>query len=262
MENKDTEQIEVLANKIMKEEYELIGLQEVNQRINSSPIVADQYFQATYNQQAIHEDNFLYRLIQRLNKSGCYYYWSWSFNHIGYGKFQEGVGLLAKIPFDKVEGLLISKASDPADYHTRKVLLGELTIEGHNVIVVSGHFSWWEDQAFHFEWKRLEQHLMGEAKDFILLGDFNNDASMNEEGYELIQNSPLQLQDSFKCAEKVSGEYTVEKAIDGWTDNLSKLRIDYIFASRSFLVKNYKSVFDDDNGVKISDHYGIEVEMD
>ncbi|MFC4772298.1 endonuclease/exonuclease/phosphatase family protein [Enterococcus hermanniensis] len=261
MENKDEEQIEVLVGKIIKEEYEVVGLQEINQLINSSSIITDKYFQATNNQQTVHEDNFLYRLIQRLNELGHYYYWSWTFNHIGYEKYQEGVGLLSKVPFDKVESLLISKTSNPTDYHTRKVMIGELTIANRTVIVVSGHFSWWKDQAFYFEWKKLEQRLIIETKDLIVLGDFNNDAKIKEEGYDLIKNSPLQLQDAFKEAKKITGEYTVEKSIDGWVGNLSKLRIDYIFTSKSFLVRNYKIVFNDKNETKISDHYGVEVEV-
>ncbi|MGX7205825.1 endonuclease/exonuclease/phosphatase family protein [Enterococcus pingfangensis] len=263
MEEKDQQQIEVLANKIAKEEFDLIGLQEVNQLLASPLAKTDQYFQPTTDQQPIHQDNFLFCLIEQLKKLGCYYYWSWTYNHIGYDIYHEGIGLLSKTPIE-ADSQVVSESSDPADYHTRKAMIGETTIAGEKVIAVSGHFSWWQtaDKTFAYEWHKLEKILAEQQAALVVMGDFNNDAKKIGEGYDLIQESPLALQDTFAVAKIKSGEHTVEKQIDGWDTNAEKLRIDYIFTSKNFKIESYQVVFDDKNAPVISDHYGVAVTMD
>lgn len=263
MESDNQQQIEVLAKRIAKEEYDVIGLQEVNQLIASPLAEVDKYFQPTKNQQAIRQDNFLFCLTKRLRELGCYYYWSWTFNHIGYDIYHEGIGLLAKVPI-KAKSQLISKSSDPTDYHTRRILIGELVINDQNLIVVSSHFSWWKtvEEAFAYEWHALEKAVVEKQGPLIILGDFNNDAKKSSEGYDLVIRSPLELQDAFAYAKTKIGEFTVEKPIDGWAGNAEKLRIDYVFATKNFKIKRYRVVFDGKNEYTISDHYGVEAVMD
>lgn len=263
MESNDQQQIEMLANRIAKEEYDLIGLQEVNQPIANPAVEPDNYFQPVREQKEIHQKNFLLCLTERLKELGCYYYWSWAYSHIGYDIYHEGIGLLSKTPI-KAESHLISESTDPADYHTRNVIIGETIVADQNVIVVSSHFSWWEtaETAFAREWSVLEDVLYKKKSPLIILGDFNNDPQKVGEGYELVAKSLLGLQDAFVAAEMKIGENTVEKAIDGWTGNAEKLRIDYVFASKNFKIKSYQTVFDGKNEYTISDHYGIEVAMD
>ena len=76
MEDNDRQQIEVLARRIAKEDYDLIGLQEVNQLLASPLAKVDKYFQPTEDQQTIHQDNFLFCLTERLKELGCCYYWN------------------------------------------------------------------------------------------------------------------------------------------------------------------------------------------
>ncbi|MDU6523225.1 MAG: hydrolase, partial [Enterococcus sp.] len=127
MEADDQRQIRVLAQRIAQEKYDLVGLQEVNQGIASPLVEVDGYFKPTEEQQAIRQDNFLFCLTEYLKELGCYYYWNWSYNHIGYDRFHEGIGLLSKTPLI-VESHFVSKSSNPADYHTRKVVIGETTV--------------------------------------------------------------------------------------------------------------------------------------
>jgi len=263
MEEDDQQQIEVLALRIAKEEYDLIGLQEVNQLVASPLAHVDSYFQPTTKQQAIHKDNFLFCLTERLKELGCYYYWSWTYNHIGYDIYHEGVGLLSKTPIEPTS-LLISATSDPIDYHTRRALIGETVINNQRLIVVSGHFSWWQTngKSFAYEWGTLEKALLERDDALIIMGDFNNDARKKSEGYDLVLESSLGLQDAFTLAENKHGENTVEESIDGWDKNTAKLRIDYVFTSKKFGIKKYCIVFNGENEHTISDHYGIEVAMD
>ncbi|MDT2662901.1 endonuclease/exonuclease/phosphatase family protein [Enterococcus hulanensis] len=263
MEADDQKQLETLANQIAKEEYDFIGLQEVNQLMTSPLAKLDKYFQPTSKQQTVHQDNFLFCLVEKLKSLGCYYYWSWSYNHVGYDIYHEGTGLLSRTPM-KAENYLISERSDPTDYHTRRAVIGETIIDGQKIIVANGHFSWWQNDktAFAFEWGALEKVLSEKQGSLIIMGDFNNDAKINGEGYDMVKGSSLKLQDAFVAAKSKFDEYTVEEAIDGWSENAEKLRIDYIFTSQDFNVVSYRIVFNDKNESIISDHYGVEVMMD
>ncbi|HCM86926.1 MULTISPECIES: endonuclease/exonuclease/phosphatase family protein [Enterococcus] len=263
MEANDQQQIEILAKRIVKEEYDLISLQEVNQLLASPLAKTDKYFQPTVEQQGIHQDNFLFCLTERLKELGCYYYWGWGYSHIGYDIYHEGIGLMSKVPI-KVESRLISESSDPNDYHTRMIMIGESMEGDQKLIVVSGHFSWWRtsENAFAYEWRALENILLEKQGAMIIMGDFNNDAKRIDEGYDLVKESPLEIQDAFIQAKNKSGENTVEKSIDGWDQNAEELRIDYVFTSLDFEIESYRIVFDGKNEYTISDHYGIEVTMD
>lgn len=263
MEADDQRQIHVLAQRIAKEKYDLVGLQEVNQGIASPLVTVDSYFQPTEKQQAIRQNNFLFCLTEHLKELGCYYYWNWSYNHIGYDRFHEGIGLLSKTPLI-VESHFVSKSSNPADYHTRKVVIGETTVNQEQIVITNVHLSWWRgfNDSFAPEWQTLEEKLKAKSGSLLVVGDFNNDAKKSNEGYDLVTKSSLDLQDAFVAAKKRTGECTVEEAIDGWARNRSGLRIDYVFASKKFEIASYKVVFDDVNDIKISDHFGIEVTMD
>lgn len=263
MEKDDRQQIEELAKKIAKEKYDLIGLQEVNQLRTSSPAKLDHYFQPTVDQKTVHEDNFLYCLTERLKELDCRYYWSWTYNHIGYDVYHEGIGLLSKNPIE-AKSLLLSESADLSDYHTRRAIIGETRFGSQKITAVSGHFSWWQnlEQSFAYEWRTLEKALMEKQDKLIIMGDFNNDEKKSNEGYDLVRKSVLNIHDAFNTAEERTGEHTVETAIDGWGQNTNSLRIDYIFASGEFKIESYNIAFNGKNGRIISDHYGIEIIMD
>lgn len=262
MEDKDEEQLTVLANKIKKENYDLIGLQEVNQLLASPPAELDDYFQATDEQEPVRQTNFLFCLTERLKELGCYYYWNWSYNHLGYDIYHEGVGLLSKTPF-RVSSHLISKTSDPEDYHTRKIVVAKLGMD-EKLIVVNGHFSWWQDehQGFSQEWQALERLLSEKEDNLVIMGDFNNADKRSGEGYDLVIQSKLALKDAYTHASQRDEGNTVDGPIDGWDGNSCGLRIDYIFVSNSFNVADCRIVFNGKNEKKISDHYGVEATVD
>ncbi len=66
---------------------------------------------------------------------------NWTYNHVGYDIYHEGIGLLSKTPLN-VESLLISESHDPSDYHTRKVVIGETIINDQKIIVAA--IFWWQ----------------------------------------------------------------------------------------------------------------------
>ena len=93
-----------------------------------------------------------------------------------------------------------------------------------------------------------------------ILGDFNN--PVDSQGYYTVRESCLLLQDSYVVANEKGKAATVEKKIDGWEQNTEKLRIDFIFVPEGMQVKKYQRIFDGIDSPIISDHYGVEIELD
>ncbi|MBO0475262.1 maltose 6'-phosphate phosphatase [Enterococcus sp. DIV0840] len=256
LENQPLEKLQQLADQIIKEDYALIALQEVNQRIDSLPAITTHNFHPTEDQLPIHEDNFAYLLVQLLKEQGYNYHWSWAYNHIGYSIYHEGVALLSKQPIQP-QAVVVSAEKDPRDYRRRVLLIGQTKLGDHCITALSCHYSWWsETGGFSYEWQQTEIALQEHISPLLMMGDFNNPASAKT-GHALVLDSPLQLQDSFLIACEKIGEHTVEKAIDGWGENQEKLRIDYIFTSKKISVSSYQIVFDGKSTPVISDHFGV-----
>ena len=112
MENYPEEKLEQIADFIAQEEFEMIALQEINQTMASNEVTDDLFIKPSgeTHSVAIKEDNFAYLLVRLLKKRGQTYYWSWTANHIGYDKYDEGVAILSKTPFSS-ESILVSDST-------------------------------------------------------------------------------------------------------------------------------------------------------
>lgn len=255
LEENQIEKLTQLVENIVKNDYDVICLQEVNQLLTSNGAILNDWFIPSTTDAEIHEDNFALRLQEQLQCLDKEYYWSWCYNHIGYGRFHEGVAILAKAPFIAKDAL-ISETQDVTDYHTRRILTALTEVDGQLVQVVSGHFSWWEE-GFPFEWRQIQTFLADNPYPLILMGDFNNPADSN--GYNLIMKSDWQLQDSFRAAKQTSGEETTLAKIAGWEESNGE-RIDYVFLTSAFKVLNHQVIFTGNKTPLISDHFGVFVE--
>ena len=94
----------------------------------------------------------------------------------------------------------------------------------------------------------------------ILMGDFNTDANGNPEDYQNIVNQGLY--DTYVMAQKKDSGITVDKGIDGWDQDKSKKRIDYMFSNKQIKVKESEVIFNGKNKGVVSDHFGIKVEIE
>lgn len=257
MEENPLEKLTQIAEWIAKQEIEIIALQEINQLIDSPAITPNQYFCPLDEQAPIHEDNFAYLLVEELAKLGVHYYWSWTYAHIGYDIYEEGLAILAKNPIQPA-AFIASIEQDPKKL-TRKQLVARLTSSVGVLTVLSGHYSWAGEEGFSYEWQQTIDYLKAETNPLLFMGDFNNPADTKE--HQAILASPLQLNDAFLVAQAKQGEHTVVKAIDGWSENTQKLRIDYVFLDEMFHVKQYKVIFDGIKQPMVSDHAGVLVEF-
>ena len=255
MESDPLHKLQDIVAQILKEDYDIICLQEINQEIVSQPVQELAAYSEIVGTPTIHQDNFALHLVNLLQKQGKTYYWSWAYNHIGYDKYHEGVAILSKTPI-KPQAVLVSDVDDEYDYHTRRVLLADTEIDGRALTVVSLHLSWY-GKGFEGEWKKLEAELQGQKTPLILMGDYNNPT--DEEGYQVILSSSLNLKDSHKSANIVSGEYTIKADIDGWSGNEKNLKVDHAFVSKELEILSSQVVFDGIETPVVSDHFGLAI---
>lgn len=250
-----------LADTIINENYDIVALQEVNQLIVTDEIPIEYNFPSK-TAIKIKTDNFAFVLQETLQKKGSHYDWAWSDCHIGYKIYEEGVAILSKYPIKEIDEILLRDGLDFEDVRRRKALGVATELSGELIWFYTGHFSWWTregENLFIEEWNIINAHLKEKRKKYpvFLMGDFNNDASIKEEGYELITKKDGWY-DVYSLAKKTGGNHTVSKEIDGWEGNYSKLRIDYIFASELYSVESCRVVFDSNHYEIISDHFGVD----
>lgn len=264
LEEDSYEKIKELAAVIAKKKYEIVALQEVNQLMENEAASHPYFIQSTNEINAIHlkRENYAGILIEELEALGQKYYWSWSANHIGYDRYDEGLSILSKSP-QVVETITVSESTAYDTIATRNVLRADIKIDGEEWIIFNGHFSWWKDAkenlVFKNEWNKMQQHLESIKKErIIFMGDFNNEADVSNQGYNyLLEKSPF-LQDAYTIAERRTGHATMAAGIDGWKDATSDRRIDFIFVSEDIEVEECNVIFDGNNERIISDHFGVE----
>ena len=125
------------------------------------------------------------------------------------------------------------------------------------------HLGWWKDEVepFALQWETLSR-AAGAKKTAFLLGDFNSEADVRGEGYDLVLRSGWQ--DTYRLAQERDEGYTVVQAIDGWRDAPdaeAKKRIDQIWCSKAVPVKSSRVVFNGLREPQVSDHAGVLIEL-
>lgn len=255
LEENMLERLTYFADWIASHDYDVICLQEINQLMDTAEVTNLPTYLPLASAPAIHQDNYAYLLVEALAQRGLTYYWSWSYNHIGYDRYHEGVALLSKTPFQASE-VLVSAVDEETDYHTRRVLLADLLENSRAVTVASLHLSWF-GKGFEGEWALLEKALLQQKQPLLLMGDFNNPT--NQSGYQEIIASPLTLTDSHQVSETVRGVHTILADIDGWDGNQEALKVDHAFLTQEWSVRSSQVIFDGEKGQVLSDHYGLEI---
>ena len=116
-------------------------------------------------------------------------------------------------------------------------------------------------EPFAAQWETLSR-AAGAKKTAFLLGDFNSEADVRGEGYDLVLRSGWQ--DTYRLAQQRDEGYTVMQAIDGWRDApdaAAKKRIDQIWCSQAIAVKSTRVVFNGLREPQVSDHAGVLIEL-
>lgn len=250
-EDNQLEKIKILAMTIHEKSYDVVALQEVSQLMTTTKV-----------DYLIREDNFAHLLLQELHALGSTSYrYVWDFAHIGYDKYEEGVALLTKHPIIKQHSFFVTNSHDTNFWKTRKVVQMTIDFHGKTLSFLSCHLGWWQDEEEQFQeqMNTLLGHLDLHEQCF-LMGDFNNEAAVREEGYDYILERGFY--DSYQLARHKDVGVTVKGNIAGWAANAADKRIDFIFVLEEVEVLSSNVIFNGVNKPIISDHFGVEVIVD
>ena len=239
-----------------------MSLQEVNQTA-AAPLLADVpagYYPCPGNMVLLKADNHAAAVARMLEEAGCAYHWSWLPAKIGYDRYDEGMAVFSRAPITAAENLLLSQINDYNNWKTRRAL----GICAGDVWYYTVHLGWWKDEEEPFadQWNILAAAAGAKPLAF-LLGDFNSEADVRGEGYDLILRSGWQ--DTYRLARQRDDGYTVVRAIDGWRDApdaAAQKRIDQIWCSQAVPVHSSRVVFGGKQEPRVSDHAGVLIEVE
>lgn len=248
-EENQMDKIRHLAEAIAEKQYDVIALQEVNQSIDDEP------------EHIVKHDNYAWVLLQEMEQLGMTgYSMVWDFSHLVYGRFEEGLVILTRHPVAEEHSFFVSQSTDMHSPKTRKIVGATIHYEDQPFTFYSCHTGWWHDTVEPFKYQA--DQLLGQMKKdahAFLMGDFNNDASLEQQGYAyLLENG---LHDTYTLAEEKDAGITVKGKIAGWSDNKQDLRIDLILSTEPVTVKSSKVIFNGDHKPLVSDHFGVEVHV-
>jgi maltose 6'-phosphate phosphatase len=251
IEKNQAQKLETLIEAIIEHDYDVIALQEVNQRLDSPSV----------GEGKVREDNFARVLTKKLAARGHRYTYDWEMAHIGYDIYEEGVAILTKHPVIDTSVIPLTTSTDTTYWKTRVAL--KVTIQYNNTVVdcISTHHGFWNDpdEPSKQQFDRLIAELDQSRPSFIL-GDFNTEADVKNEGYDYLLSQGLY--DTYTLAQDKDSGVTVPGAIDGWKQAAGTKRIDYIFTNQPVSVISSHVIFNDVNRPVVSDHFGVDVIVD
>ena len=263
------QKLEQFVKVICQEKPDIIALQEVNQSINA--MVAEETLLKGFvpypdSKVPVREDNHAAQVAFRLHQAGITCSWTWVSGKIGYGIYDEGMALLClNGNITAVDSFFISGCQDYQYWKTRKIL--GVKTSNCNDWFYTVHMGWWKDEEEPFlaQWERLHTTLKKKDSTIWLMGDFNSPAQFRGQGYDTIQNSGWQ--DTYSIAEQKDNGITVEGSIDGWKDAKhgaeegNGMRMDHIWCNHVVPVKYSKVMFHGAKEPKVSDHFGVCIEV-
>lgn len=256
IEDQYTMKLHSFVGEVLRIKPDLITLQEVNQTIAMPEAPAEAlegYVPCPGVDRPVRADNHALSVAKLLRRGGYPCFWTWLPAKVGYDIYDEGLAIFSREPITAVDNMLISEVDDYHNWKTRRVLGAKVGEEWF----YSVHMGWWKDgeEPFEAQWLRLNQRLRYRGSVW-LLGDFNSDADVRGEGYDLIQN--CDWLDTYRLARHRDAGYTVVESIDGWEDaEPKKRRIDQIWCIRHREIRESMVVFDGHHGPRVSDHAGI-----
>lgn len=253
------------VTQILREPPDVIALQEVNQSCDAPPIPPEALVGLVPCREAIviRQDNPMAAITAELYQEGLAYQWSWLPIKKGYGRYDEGIAVMSRLPIEETRILHVSGVDDYDNWKTRK-LLGIRTKMSGESWFYSVHMGWWNDTetSFQEQWRNLQKALQDQSRVW-LMGDFNSPAERSGEGYDLIRNSGWH--DTYHLAREKDRGITVVGSIDGWKDKGEQavlecgLRMDYIFCREPAVIYSSEVIFNGRMTPRVSDHFGVQV---
>jgi len=270
LEEQYEEKLTWFLDMVLREQPDVIALQEVNQTMTAPEVAPDAlpgFLPIPGCTIPVRKDNHAARVAQALHRAGIPCVWTWLPIKVGYGKYDEGAALLRlNGSITGLDAFRISRCGDYHNWKTRKVL--GIRIDGRDDWFYTAHMGWWDDadEPFAAQWSTLDERLAVQktAAPVWLMGDFNSPAEVRAEGYDCIRNSGWH--DTYLLADDRDGGLTVAGTIDGWRSRTASptgsggMRIDHIWCSRPVPIRTSRVRF---NGIcdrRVSDHFGVLIE--
>lgn len=267
------EKLSLFCAAIRKERPHIIALQEVNQTrtapvADPSRLALSGYISCTGrfpDEEAavpVLADNHALRAAELLAHMG--YSWTWVPAKVGYDRYDEGLALFTCFPVLDTYQFLITDIQDYHNWKTRKALGIRVSTPTGPQQFFSLHMGWWNDEEEPFirQWERLTSRLSELPPDPVwLMGDFNSQAHIPDEGYTLISRQGWT--DTYQAAVCRDSGITVAHTIDGWRDGeeVAGMRIDYIFTNSPARIQSSRVIFNGAPYPVVSDHFGIMVDL-
>lgn len=249
-EDEQDRKLDYLAEGIKEHDYDVIALQEVSN------------LHGEENPHVMNKSNYVTVLLQKLEALGVTgYHGIWSFSHFsGPNRFEEGSAILTKHKIVSQDSFVVTQDDSVNSIKSRRILEAKIHYNGKIITVYSCHMGWWHDQIepFKYQADQLLSHMKEEEHIFIM-GDFNNAASVSDEGYDYLLASGFY--DTYTLAQQKDEGITVTGKIAGWEKNKEDLRIDLILTNQKLDVVESKVIFNGKNHPVVSDHFGVHVEI-
>lgn len=251
-EENQLEKIKIIAQTILQNQYDIIAFQEVNQRVETQKL----------GESSLKEDNFMLRVKAEIEKLGGPQYESyWEMSKIVRNEFEEGSSIMSRYPIIETACFPVTQNTSIRELKTRRIIKASVSIDGKMVDIYSCHLGWWHDEIEPFKYQ-IEQLVkeVNPSRFSLFMGDFNNNANIRNEGYDYLLEQ--KLYDTYTAAKEKDEGVTVQGEISGWQGNKEGLRIDLILSSQPVQVKTSRVIFNGKYKPIVSDHYGVEAEID
>ncbi len=225
----------LISEKISSLEIDIVLLQEVAQTRSKGFIV---------------EDNYGLTLQTLLEELGIKYYYYFEPIKESFGKYDEGVAILSRVPLKHVKSCFLSKSTDYSNWKTRKLLVYEFDSE-KTIFLATTHFGWTDEIEVFEDQFGIANELLIKEQFAILAGDFNvtpNSKEYNhikEKGWnDLFDNEDYRDFPTFKSDD---------------ANSITEQRIDYILTNFLPVIIKQEILFTEE---MVSDHYGVFCEIE
>ena len=244
-----------IADAIAEFAPDIVCLQEVGQH-GEAPIVG------MHSGETIRADNAALLIVEHLERGHSLAYdWAWTFAHMGFGEWEEGLAILTRGALTRIDAPFVSSIPSHQQWNSRRLLIAEVDLQGFGVITAaSAHFSWWDDpdEPFAPQFDRADAALGAWPEPVVLAGDFNVRDDGPGLAHILATGRWTDAHAQALAPEVPSG--TFPGNIAGWS-GAEAGRIDYVLTNGSRLRAVSARTLFDTEATRVSDHFGLLVDF-
>lgn len=247
-EDRQIEKFDIIAKKIVEYDMDIACFCECSQKLTST------------QNPTIQPDNALQIICDKVNEySNHKYECRWEFAHYGFAVYEEGIGVITKLPIKNVESRYVSKTVSAFDFRSRKIMKITTDHLGKEVDIYIIHMNTTTDpyDPFREQFKNLLNWIEEkEGRISILAGDFaiepysnNYDTLIDEDFIDHYLQAVPEGREDYTFINPPGLEFSYER----------KLRLDYIFSNENYNCTVAKRFFLEDE--KVSDHAAVYCEL-